>query len=121
MSVTVQVTVVLPTGKELGASLTTVATPQLSAVTGVPSVMLASARLQAPASLARLSAAGAVIVGFSVSLIVTTKLHSAVSPTPSVTRNVLVVLPTGKNEPLARPAICVVVAPPQISAPTGAV
>src|SRR6185436_13445326 len=68
MSVTVQVTVVLPTGNELGASLLTFCTAQLSAVVGVPRVMFASARLQAPASLLRRSGAVAVMVQVSVVL-----------------------------------------------------
>ena len=48
------------------------------------------------------------------------KEHVAVFPTASVTLNVLVVTPTGNVLPLARPAICVVVGPEQLSVPTGA-
>jgi hypothetical protein len=61
------------------------------------------------------------MAGSSVSVIVTVKLQVAVFPAPSVTTNVLVVTPTGKAAPLASPAVCVVVAPVQLSVPTGAV
>ena len=65
--------------------------------------------------------AGQLIVGFSVSLTVTVKEQAFVLPAPSVTWNVFVVVPFGKTEPLASPAICVVIAPGQLSVPTGAV
>ena len=65
--------------------------------------------------------AGQVIVGSSVSFTVTVKLHWAVLPEASVTKKVLVVVPTGKAEPLARPAVCVVTEPAQLSFPTGVV
>jgi hypothetical protein len=54
-------------------------------------------------------------------LTVTVKLQLAVSPTPSVTVYVTVVVPIGKTEPLAGPAVRAVVAPGQLSVPTGAV
>ena len=41
-------------------------------------------------------------------------------PLGSVTVKVFTVVPTGKSEPLANPAVCTVVAP-QMSEPTGAV
>ena len=65
--------------------------------------------------------AGQVIVGGSVSLTVTVKLHVAVSPAASVTTKVLTVAPTGKVAPLARPAVCADVDAGQLSVPTGAV
>ena len=49
------------------------------------------------------------------------KEHVAVFPEASVTLNVFVVTPTGKVEPLERPAVCVVVCPAQLSVPTGTV
>src|SRR5205814_8370586 len=64
-------TVVLPTGKELGASLTAVATAQLSAVVVVRKEVLTPAPQQAPAPSATVRAAGAVMVGFSLSVMVT--------------------------------------------------
>ena len=70
-SVTVQVTVVLPSGKLEGASFVTLATVQLSAVVGVPRVTFVSAVAQVPASTFTVTFAGAVIVGFSASNTVT--------------------------------------------------
>ena len=52
---------------------------------------------------------------------VTVKLQEVSSPAASVTLKVLVVVPTGKIEPEAKPAVCVVVAPEQLSVPTGLV
>ena len=65
--------------------------------------------------------AGQLIVGGSLSVTVTVKEQVAVLPLASVTLNVLTVVPLGKAEPLAKPAICAVVCPGQLSAPTGAV
>ena len=64
---------------------------------------------------------GQLIAGGSLSLTVTVKLHVAVLPAASVTRNTLVVTPTGKADPLANPPVCVVSDPAQLSVPTGAV
>src|SRR5438094_4265808 len=63
---------------------------------------------------------GHMIAGGSLSLTVTVKLHVAVLPAASVTRNTLVVTPTGKADPLANPPVCVVTAPAQLSVPTEA-
>ena len=52
---------------------------------------------------------------------VTVNEQVAVLPNASVTRKVFVVVPIGKVAPLAKPAVCVVVAPGQLSEPTGAV
>src|SRR5438128_12481065 len=49
------------------------------------------------------------------------KLQVAVLPAASLTTNVLVVTPSGNNEPLARPAVCAVLEPGQLSVPSGAV
>jgi hypothetical protein len=51
---------------------------------------------------------------------VTVKEQVAVPP-PAVTTKVLVVTPTGKLAPLAKPAVWLVDAPGQLSVPTGAV
>ena len=59
--------------------------------------------------------------GASLSVTVTVKEQVAVNPAPSVTLNVLVVVPLGKEAPLAEPAIWVVDAPEQLSVPVGAV
>jgi hypothetical protein len=52
---------------------------------------------------------------------VTVKEHCAVKPAPSVTVCVTVVVPIGKVDPLAKPPVLTVVAPEQLSVPTGAV
>jgi hypothetical protein len=52
---------------------------------------------------------------------VTVKLHDVLRFAPSLTVNVLVVVPKGNEEPLGRPVVCVVVAPLQLSDPVGAV
>src|SRR3989442_637821 len=63
--------------------------------------------------------AGQVICGGSLSVTVTRKLHVAVRPAASVTVNSLVVMPTGNADPLASPIVCAVIAPGQLSVPTG--
>ena len=60
-SVTVHVTVVVPTGNEAGALFVTVATPQLSLVVGVP--RLTPVATQVPAEVFTEILAGQVIVG----------------------------------------------------------
>ena len=54
------------------------------------------------------------ILGGSVSLMVTVKLHVAVLPLASVTRKLLVVVTLGKVAPLGRPAVCDNTAPGQL-------
>ena len=51
----------------------------------------------------------------------TSKEQLAVLPEASVTSKVLVVVPMGKVDPLARPAVWVVTGPEQLSVPTGVV
>jgi hypothetical protein len=65
--------------------------------------------------------AGQVMVGDWLSTTVTVKLQEILFPAASVTSNVLVVVPIGKVAPETKPAICVVVAPKQLSVPTGVV
>ena len=65
--------------------------------------------------------AGQVMVGAWLSTTVTVKEQVAVTALEAVTTNVLVVTPTGKLAPDARPTVWVVVAPGQLSVPTGAV
>ena len=64
---------------------------------------------------------GQLMTGFSTSLTVTVNEHDVLFPLVSVTSKVLVVVPTGKVEPLGIPAFCAVVAPGQLSEPTGVV
>src|SRR5947207_5163547 len=73
-----------------------------------------------PASALALVGAGQLTLGGSLSVTVTVKLHVAVLPAASVTRNTLVVTPTGKADPLANPPVCVVTAPAHVSAACGA-
>ena len=63
--------------------------------------------------------AGHTIVGFSVSFIVTSKLHVLVFKLASVTKYVTVVVPIGNTVPLACPAVSVVTGAGQLSVPTG--
>lgn len=58
--------------------------------------------------------------GACVSVIETENEQLVWLPLGSVTVNVFTVVPTGKSDPLGRPAVCTVVAP-QTSVPTGAV
>ena len=76
---------------------------------------------QSPEVLFTLRFAGQVMVGACTSDTVTLKEHVAVRPWASVTRKVFTVVPTGKDEPLARPPVCEVEEPGQLSVPTGAV
>ncbi len=55
------------------------------------------------------------------SITVTVKLQLALLSAASVTSKVLVVTPTGKVSPEAKPAVWAVVAPEQLSVPIGAV
>src|SRR5205085_2714433 len=98
VSVTVQVTVVVPCGKTAGASLTTLATPQLSAVAGVPRFTFAFAALHLPGSVGTSGrSAGAVIVGGSLSCTVTFCVAVALLPEPSTTVHVTTVVPSGNG------------------------
>ena len=92
-SVTVQVTVVAPSGKLTGASFVVVATLQLSPVVGVPNVTLLSAVLQAPASTFTVIAVGAVIVGSMLSTTVTVAVALWSLLLPSVAVKVTVFAP----------------------------
>jgi hypothetical protein len=92
-SVTVQVTVVAPSGKAVGALLVTVATEQLSAVTGVPKETPVAVQ---PELVVAETAAGAVIVGSTLSLTVTVWVTAvAALPLASLTFQVMVVAPKG--------------------------
>ena len=65
--------------------------------------------------------AGQVMTGAWLSTTVTVKEQVAVTALAAVTTKVLVVTPTGKLAPEARPTVWEVVAPGQLSVPTGAV
>jgi len=81
-SVTVQVTVVLPSGKELGASLVTEVTEQLSAVVGVPKETPVAVQ---PELVLTETEDGAEMDGFILSFNVTVLLADVVFPEASVT------------------------------------
>jgi hypothetical protein len=78
MSVTVQVTGVVPSGKFAGASFVTVATPQLSEVTGVPKERPEAEQL--PASVLADNGGGQVMTGGMLSCTVTFCAQVAVFP-----------------------------------------
>jgi hypothetical protein len=111
-SVTVQVTVVIPNGKAVGALLVVEATEQLSAVTGVPKTTPVAVQ---PTLVFTETFAGAVIVGKVVSVTVTVCVAVLMFPLPSVTVQITVVIPNGK----AVGALLVVEATEQLSAVTG--
>jgi hypothetical protein len=92
LSVTVQTTVVVPSGNVAGALLVTLATPQLSAVVGVPKTTVVAKQL---AFAEAETFDGAVIVGLVLSITVTTCVAVAVLPAPSVTVQTTVVVPSG--------------------------
>ena len=91
-SVTVQVTVVAPNGNVTGASLATVATEQLSEVTGVPNANPVTPHVALDETV---RADGATIVGFEASVIVTNCVAVSVLPLASLTVQVTVVTPIG--------------------------
>jgi hypothetical protein len=97
VSVAVQVTEVVPLGKTVGASLATLARPQLSAAVAVPKLTLAAEHW--PGSVLTVTSGGHEIVGGSVSLTVTVNEQEAVLPAASVAVQATVVVPFGKVEP----------------------
>ncbi len=70
---------------------------------------------QTPGSLLTVIFAGQAMVGFSLSVTMTSKEQLAVLPDASVTIKVLVVVPMGKVAPEASPADWVTVCPGQLS------
>ena len=75
---------------------------------------------QVPAAALTEILAGQVMTGGWLSTTVTVKVQLAVAALAAVTVKVLVVTPTGKLAPEARPAVRTVVAPGQLSVPVGA-
>src|SRR5439155_11099541 len=78
LSVTVQITVLVPTGKSEGALRVTVTGPQLSATVGVPRVTLVAPHR--PAEALTVTRAGHEIVGACVSLTITGGVQVALLP-----------------------------------------
>ena len=120
-SVAVYVIVVAPSGKVLpltGPAVCVIVAPlQLSLTVGA--VQEAVAVHAAPAFTV-MFAGQLLIVGAVTSTTVTVKVQVAVLPLPSVAVYVTVVVPSAKALPLAGPAVCVIVAPGQLSVPVGA-
>jgi len=121
-AVTTKVLVVMPTGKLLPLAMPVVcavlAPEQLSVPTGA--VYVTGAAHCPEAALAVMSA-GQEIIGGWLSDTVTVNAQEAVWLLAAVTTKVLVVMPTGKLLPLAMPVVRAVLAPEQLSVPTGAV
>src|SRR6185436_13225505 len=113
VSVTVHVTVLVPSGKLAGALLVTEATAQLSPVTGMP--RLTPVAEQELVLAETVTSAGQMMVGGSGSFTVTVNEQVLVLPLASVTTKRLVVTPFGKVAPLVSPAVCARVAPGQLS------
>jgi hypothetical protein len=89
-SVAVQITVVFPKGNAVGALLLTLATPQLSAVVGVPKLTPVAVH---PVLVVAVIVESPVIVGGWVSFTVTINVDVAVLPAASVATQVTVVDP----------------------------
>jgi hypothetical protein len=100
----------------LPASVYVIVVAQLSVPVAVP---VLAGKILAPQAMVMF--AGQVMVGASLSTTVTVNEQVAVAPFAAVTLNVLVVVPTGKVAPDAMPAVWVVIAPGQLSVPTGAI
>src|SRR5690606_40347963 len=92
LSVTVQVTVVIPSGKLAGASLVTSLTPHLSLVVGRPRFTFEA--VHSSGSVSTETFAGAMIVGLILSSTVTVAVAVPVFPLLSVTVRVTVLSPT---------------------------
>lgn len=117
-SVTVQITVVFPEVKVVGALWVVLCTPQLSPVVGVPSETPDA--VQRPTVVPTETVAGQVIVGFWLSLTVTEKPQIAELPDESVACQLTIVVPDGNCAPLDGPSVCVTVGFPQLSEAVGA-
>jgi hypothetical protein len=103
VSVAVQVTVVVPTGRTepLGGVHTEVTPGQLSDTVGAGKVTVALLEIGQVCAATAVTFAGQVIVGGCVSLTVIVNEQLAVLPEASLTLHVTVVVPAGKNTPLA--------------------
>ena len=101
VSVAVQVTVVVPTGRiePLGGVHTEVTPGQLSDTVGAGKVTVALLEIGQVCAATAVTFAGQVIVGGCVSLTVIVNEQLAVLPEASLTLHVTVVMPLGKVEP----------------------
>src|SRR6185503_5513360 len=113
-SVAFHVTVVFPNGNDAGALLVIFIDAcgvQLSVAVALPIDPTYVHAVLVPI----VNGPGQVICGLCVSFTVTVNEQVAVLPLASVTLNLLVVVPTGNVEPLARPAVWASVSPAQLS------
>ena len=103
VSVAVQVTVVVPTGKiePLGGLHTEVTPGQLSDTVGGGKLTVAALEIGQVCATIAVTLAGQVIIGGCVSLTVTVNEQPAVLPAASATEQVTVVVPLGKVAPEA--------------------
>src|SRR5260370_6116275 len=106
-------TVLVPTGKIAGALLVTVTEPQLSATVGLPRATLVAPHI--PGEAKTVTSAGHEIVGGWLSVTITSCEQGAVLLLPSVTVQITVLVPTGKNGG----ALLVTVTTLQLSATVG--
>jgi hypothetical protein len=113
LSVTVQVTVLVPTGKSAGALLVIVTAPQLSATVGAPSVTFVAPHR--PGEATTVTSAGQEILGGWVSLTITVCGQVMLFPELSVTVQITALVPTGKSVG----ALLVMLTEPQLSATVG--
>lgn len=100
MSVTLQVTTVVPTGNRLPPGIPVAVTParlipQLSLAAGAVNTIT----LEHPAIVGSEMSAGSTMVGSSLSVTVTGNVQELVLPELSATVTVTIVVPTGKNDP----------------------
>src|SRR5204863_3876833 len=102
VSVTVHVTMFVPAGKPIGALFVIENAPQLSLVTGVPRAIFVAVL---PEFAVTVTFDGQVMVGGSVSRIVTVKKQLALLPLRSVAVKRLVVTPFGNVVPLGSPPV----------------
>src|SRR5215472_15472387 len=82
LSITVQVTRLVPTGNCAGALFVTVTVPQLSLVVGLPNTTFVATH--SPASVLVVTSGGHVMVGTCVSVTVTVKMQTLVLPLLSI-------------------------------------
>jgi len=113
LSVTVQITVFVPTGKRAGALLVIFTGPQLSDAVGVPRATLVAPHR--PGEAITVTNAGQVMVGGWVSLTITVCGQVTLLPCVSVTVQITVLVPTGKRAG----ALLVIVTGPQLSDAVG--
>jgi hypothetical protein len=115
----VQVMVVAPAGRVVGASLARLVTAQLSVA--VAELSWADGKPQGLPLPATVAAGGQVTKGFSLSVTVTVKEQVVLLAELSMARQITVLVPVGNIEPLARPLNRLRLPPVQLSEYVGVV